>query len=421
MTFLFRTALCALLVALACLPAAAQTPPAARAKPAPGVPIAGHPAFGPWQFSMQVVDGQDYRQLAIPSGEPAACLAECARDARCAAATFTMPANQGAPQPVCWLKALPGRLVPHPGAMSAIKVASPPPPTFPSAAADLSGPWSGPLGTYDITQSGNSFTWRVGSEVGHGTISGDVLQATWTGGGSATGRVVERTPNGSPMVIAWSNGAVFRRMGMPAPTIVTPPPPPPPVAPVPTPPTPPTPPAPPSSLTSNLSGQWSGPLGIYEFTQSGNNFTWRVGNEIGQGTISGENLQVTWTGGGFATGRITERTAQGLPTVIGWSNGAVFRRIGSPAPTVVTPPPPTSTLSGQWHGPLGIYEFTQNGSSFTWRVGSEIGQGTILGDNLQVTWTGGGSATGRVVERTAQGLPAVIAWSNGVAFRRVGH
>jgi hypothetical protein len=70
---------------------------------------------------------------------------------------------------------------------------------------------------------------------------------------------------------------------------------------------------------------------------------------------------------------------------------------------------------------LGIYEFTQNGSSFTWRVGSEIGQGTILGDNLQVTWTGGGSATGRVVERTAQGLPAVIAWSNGVAFRRVGH
>jgi hypothetical protein len=53
-----------------------------------------------------------------------------------------------------------------------------------------------------------------------------------------------------------------------------------------------------------------------------------VGGEIGQGTISGDNLQVTWTGGGSATGRITERTPQGAPTVIAWSNGVVFRRIG---------------------------------------------------------------------------------------------
>jgi hypothetical protein len=172
--------------------------------------------------------------------------------------------------------------------------------------------------------------------------------------------------------------------------------------------------------------------------QSGNSFTWRVGNEIGQGTVSGDDLQVTWTGGGSATGRITARTPQGVPIAIAWSNGATFRRVGFdattpgaavPPPSVATPlppappPPPATTggLTGPWHGPLGVYQMAQTGNSFTWRVGNEIGQGTVSGDDLQVTWTGGGSATGRITARNAQGLPIAIAWSNGVGFRRVGY
>ena len=72
----------------------------------------------------------------------------------------------------------------------------------------LTGLWSSNLGVaYQIKQSGRSFTWISGTEVAHGTISGDTVQASWSGRGqpgSGTGRIGK-----DRLVITWDNGVVM--------------------------------------------------------------------------------------------------------------------------------------------------------------------------------------------------------------------
>jgi len=99
-----------------------------------------------------------------------------------------------------------------------------------------------------------------------------------------------------------------------------------------------------------------------------------------------------------------------------------------PTPPIVTPPvtPPVASgsLTGRWTSIAayagGIYDFVQNGTSFTWTlVGSpEVGQGTLSGDSVQATWSGGNSGTGRVAQRSAVGDPVRIEWTNGVVMAR---
>jgi len=101
---------------------------------------------------------------------------------------------------------------------------------------------------------------------------------------------------------------------------------------------------------------------------------------------------------------------------IGGRDFATFDEAAGAACRAGVPPPVASggSLTGQW----GSYTFVQIGNTFTWRIGSEIGEGTIVGDDLQVRWTGGGTATGKVTRRNAQGDPTQLTWSNSVVMSR---
>ena len=69
--------------------------------------------------------GGDYTSFDLPSADPAACQAACARDSRCRAFTYTVPGFQG-PHARCWLK----NVVPPPQSStccaSGVNVAPPP-------------------------------------------------------------------------------------------------------------------------------------------------------------------------------------------------------------------------------------------------------------------------------------------------------
>jgi hypothetical protein len=80
-------------------------------------------------------------------------------------------------------------------------------------------------------------------------------------------------------------------------------------------------------------------------------------------------------------------------------------------------------IAGTWKSNIGlVYEIAQNKDKFTWKVQgqSQIGEGTVAGDAISVTWTdpkGRGGAKGKIV-LGRDGKAARIEWSNGVVFRR---
>jgi hypothetical protein len=85
-----------------------------------------------------------------------------------------------------------------------------------------------------------------------------------------------------------------------------------------------------SRSSDTLKGRWTiGGVVFYNFEQNGNIFTWARENsdEVGRGTINGNNLTVAWTGGGSTTGTITQRASNGQPLKINWGNGNVFTRV----------------------------------------------------------------------------------------------
>ena len=174
----------------------------------------------------------------------------------------------------------------------------------------------------------------------------------------------------------------------------------------------------------SLAGTWQSNIGVeYVFAQSRSEITWTAASLGQQGTVSIDNMAVTsqWTGDGepgSATGRITEVDTAGAARRIEWENGVVFFRQAKPAA------PAVANLSGAWKGHMGMaYQFTQNGSQFTWFVQAtgEKAQGTINGDALSVSWTnplGSGSAKGKITAKDASGRATHIDWDNGVVFSR---
>ena len=84
---------------------------------------------------------------------------------------------------------------------------------------DISGTWESSVQrTYDVVQSGNSFTWTVKgtNEKAKGVVEGDHIVAEWTGGigaGRAEGHVAGMDETGRISRIEWSNGVVFTRSG----------------------------------------------------------------------------------------------------------------------------------------------------------------------------------------------------------------
>lgn len=80
-------------------------------------------------------------------------------------------------------------------------------------------------------------------------------------------------------------------------------------------------------------------------------------------------------------------------------------------------------ISGIWKSNIGlVYDISQNKDKFTWRVRgqSQIGEGTIAGDSVNVIWTdpkGRGGAQGKItLDRSGKAVR--IQWSNGVVFTR---
>ena len=174
--------------------------------------------------------------------------------------------------------------------------------------ADISGTWHSSVGIdYVIAQTGGQFSWFLPAinETGKGTLNGPNLSVSWSGlagNGSTTGKVTQVDAAGKATRIDWSNGAVFTKQASPVPSVI------------------------------DISGLWHGSVGVdYVITQTGNQFTWLLGliNENGQGTLTGQNLSVSWSSPvskGSATGNVTKVDANGKATRIDWSNGTFFYR-----------------------------------------------------------------------------------------------
>ena len=83
----------------------------------------------------------------------------------------------------------------------------------------LTGTWKAMNWVYEMTQSGNTFSWKITNDVAYnesakGTIlDGNKIKATWTnknGTDSGTGDIITDS-NGKAIEIRWKNGVVFRR------------------------------------------------------------------------------------------------------------------------------------------------------------------------------------------------------------------
>lgn len=89
-------------------------------------------------------------------------------------------------------------------------------PAPPTGVIDISGKWTSTTGqVYEITQSGEQFTWYVAAmnEKGSGTLKGQNITASWTGNmgsGSAQGGV-GIDANGNANRIEWENGNRAKR------------------------------------------------------------------------------------------------------------------------------------------------------------------------------------------------------------------
>jgi uncharacterized membrane protein len=165
--------------------------------------------------------GGDYRSFDLPFDAPGLCAGQCAQEGQCRAWTYVAPGLQG-PKARCWLK----NVVPAPTRPTyvvsglrgtAAQPPAPPPVTPPMAGGSLTGRWASVAayagGTYDFVQSGSAFKWTLlgKPEVGQGTVSGNTLQATWSGGNSGVGKIAQRSAAGDPVRIEWANGVVMTR------------------------------------------------------------------------------------------------------------------------------------------------------------------------------------------------------------------
>ena len=86
----------------------------------------------------------------------------------------------------------------------------------------------------------------------------------------------------------------------------------------------------------------------------------------------------------------------------------------------------TPNLAGTWKGLNWVYEITQNGTAFSWKITNdaaynESAKGDILdGNKIKATWTnknGTDTGTGNIIT-DSNGKAIEIQWLNGVVFTR---
>jgi len=321
-----------------------------------------------------------------------------------------------------------------PGAPQANPVANPqsnPAAGLPSTpqGGDLTGLWlddSGGGAVYRVRQVGTRFYWSVDgtsrgsyNNVAFGDISGNSINLKWVdlpgsptlGGGDLTLRIESNnrlvktgsTANYPPQ--AWtrqgSSGGV----------------------------------APPGRVASDdIAGTWDYAGNVYEITRTATGFAWYLANsnETATITVNASGLSASWrgnSGSGSVTGTI--ELTSGKPSLIRWSNGAVFKRVGTvglglqraPVPTAETPGGVASEdITGTWEYIGYIYEITRTATGFAWYLArvDERAAITVNGSHASASWrgnSGSGSATG-TIELTS-GKPSLIRWSNGAIFKKV--
>ncbi len=198
----------------------------------------------------------------------------------------------------------------------------------------MEGRWSSSiLVEYDISQTGDRFTWTAPqlNQQGAGILSGQEVSTRWRGpndAGTAEGRITEVDATGKATRIEWDNGVVLFRGPGPSPA-----------------------PSPPPAeqkkivakqleglqvqglkVTPQLSGTWESSIRIkYEIIHRGESFTWTASQlkQQASGRVSGKEVSAKWRGEGrpgAAKGRITQMDKDGRATRIEWDNGVVFFR-----------------------------------------------------------------------------------------------
>jgi hypothetical protein len=191
----------------------------------------------------------------------------------------------------------------------------------------------------------------------------------------------------------------------------------------------------------SISGYWISNIGaIYDFDQTGNQFTWREMRlefspdkdllrflQMGKGTISGKAVAVSgsnWT----INGTVTEVDTLGRATRITGENAVILSRTtkgaspdGNPVGAVPgLPPSGTFDISGQWYSNIGaVYEFQQIGELFAWSAPglNQSGIG-MISERAMILNGPGWTVKGTITEVDPAGKATKIVGENGVILFR---
>jgi hypothetical protein len=284
--------------------------------------------------------GSDYRSFDLQYDAPGLCAGQCAQEGQCRAWTYVKPGVQG-PHPRCWLKSAVPAPIRNAYVISGLRGTSPQPPappppvtppvSPPTSAATFVGCFKD-TPDFDLkghlvrsaqntpqrcvsTCQARGFAY-AGVQYGESCLCGN----SYGRYGAAANCNMPCTGDRGQACGGFNANSVYAT-GL---TVVQPPSPPTVTPPV-------TPPVTPVS-SGTLTGRWASIAayagGTYDFVQEGNSFSWTlVGQpERGQGTISGNNLQATWSGGNSGTGKVAQRSAAGDPIRLEWTNGVVMAR-----------------------------------------------------------------------------------------------
>jgi photosystem II stability/assembly factor-like uncharacterized protein len=297
---------------------------------------------------------------------------------------------------------------------------------------DINGVWRSNVGrTYEIRQTGETFTWIVpgGSQRAQGTINGLNISASWMedqADRSATG-VIVLGPDRRAVRIEWTDGVVFvRAEGGPGEEGNSPlgPPPPqgehPPEG------------KPPGELTIQVGGPWHGSNGLtYDYVQRGLNFEYRASDgSKGKGKLGKDmKIEASFPKHRSVKGRVFVGPEPGLAVAIEFEGGLVLNREPPPPPPGPGQGPgpkpggpggpPGPDLSGRWSGSDNSEaEVVREGPDFVWRS-VKTGQSFRLhieGDRLR-SEAGPGHPPLEVRILESEGARVTkVRWTDGTVF-----
>lgn len=272
----------------------------------------------------------------------------------------------------------------------------------PEIILDISGEWTDEMGTvFTFTQSGSEFEWSSSIGYGSGTISGNNLTLSTSGGttGPINGTITETDSSGRPSRIEWAMGSVFVRGSGAA-----------------------------AGSEYNISGDWVANDGNhYSFIQYGSEFDWTSDTGMGGGTLSGTTVMLVGgnpADGSTLTGEITSWDTDGSAQRIEFVEyGLTLDRAGGES-AEVSLVEAEDDIGGSWAASSSgaIYTITQEGEDFTWSGTDGLsGTGRIYEGVVFFFWsdsTGSHRLRGMITANDGSGRPSVITLEDGSRLNR---